>query len=339
MTTLIPFAKTPQQKLVTVDEVERGLACECSCPKCDAQMVAAKGEIRRHYFRHHNPNPNCYGAQETAIHLFAKQIIAERLELTLPCDLGNPIAALVEYSVGSVRPDVLLQYPGETVAVEIYVAHRVPREKVRTYAEAKQTAVEIDLSYLRHADLTEEEWIEAILFTADRYWLVPSKAEREREAQRRAAWIAEQKRLAQEAKIAMNQAHEALKERERELAAQDAQAEAELARIAVAEAGIEEKRKIQAAEALQKLVAEAKKREKLADLRKALNDQAERERKPPDLQALVAAHRTYSNIPPEAWDEWDRSVQKYQLMIRNGGVYERPDGNYHHWSDWRKTGG
>ncbi|MCH8493897.1 MAG: hypothetical protein LAT53_11755 [Idiomarina sp.] len=50
---LIPYAKLIEGgRLVTVDEVESGLACNCICDCCGATMVARKGESKVHHFGH-----------------------------------------------------------------------------------------------------------------------------------------------------------------------------------------------------------------------------------------------------------------------------------------------
>jgi hypothetical protein len=43
----------------------------------------------------------------------------------------------------------------------------------------------------------------------------------------------------------------------------------------------------------------------------------------PDLQKLIAAHGTYSQIPPEAWVRWDREQALWQAAMRWGANYER----------------
>ena len=40
------------ERLVHIDEVERGLACNCICPCCEQRMIANKGEKNQHYFSH-----------------------------------------------------------------------------------------------------------------------------------------------------------------------------------------------------------------------------------------------------------------------------------------------
>jgi hypothetical protein len=62
----IPFALDAAGKWRDVSEVERGLACKCVCPECEGQLVARKGEIRVHYFAHHDLR-ECRHALETAL--------------------------------------------------------------------------------------------------------------------------------------------------------------------------------------------------------------------------------------------------------------------------------
>src|SRR5262245_36376144 len=187
----LPFGVAADGSMVSIDSVMRGKACECRCPECSKPLVACKGEIVRHYFRHHTES-GCQHANETAIHRYAKQIICQTLQLALPaveleevmlCDLGKMISAQEEVRLGPVRPDVLAQYRSETVAIEIWVAHSAIH-KIDHYARTDQTAIEIDLRAYRHADLTEEDWKKAVLSEAAREWMVPPariRAYRDRE--------------------------------------------------------------------------------------------------------------------------------------------------------------
>ena len=47
----IPFAvRIDTGEMVSVDEVERGLACNCKCPSCDGRLVARKADVNAHHF-------------------------------------------------------------------------------------------------------------------------------------------------------------------------------------------------------------------------------------------------------------------------------------------------
>lgn len=48
----ITIAKHKSGKLVTVDQVEKGLACDCVCPECNMPLIAKKGNKLHHHFSH-----------------------------------------------------------------------------------------------------------------------------------------------------------------------------------------------------------------------------------------------------------------------------------------------
>jgi hypothetical protein len=178
----LPFGlRVDTGKMVSVDAVLRGLSCECVCPACHGQLVAAKGDIVRHHFRHHAEDRICAGALETVLHLMAKQILCERMThqiaLTLPdaeypVDLGTMESAASEVWLDGIRPDVLAQYAAEPVAIEVHVTHRVTDEKISKFQARKLAAMEIDLkACLSVVELTEELVAGAVLEHAPRRWL------------------------------------------------------------------------------------------------------------------------------------------------------------------------
>jgi len=80
----LTYALNDSGKMVYVDDVPNGLACNCRCPKCHDLLVAKNGgEIKVHHFAHANGS-ECKGAYETALHIMAKEIIATEKTLMLP---------------------------------------------------------------------------------------------------------------------------------------------------------------------------------------------------------------------------------------------------------------
>jgi len=49
-----------------------------------------------------------------------------------------------------------------------------------------------------------------------------------------------------------------------------------------------------------------------------VHNEAKHRPPPPDLQALVAAHGSYSAIPPEAWAKYDRDCERYRERMGSG---------------------
>ena len=44
--------------LVSIEDVESGIACGCKCPACNENLVAKKGKIKIHHFAH-SSTTNC----------------------------------------------------------------------------------------------------------------------------------------------------------------------------------------------------------------------------------------------------------------------------------------
>ena len=62
--------------LVSVDQVEKGMACNCICPACKSQLVARKGEVREHHFRH----KEVHCSWESYLHKLGKKRLKERFD-------------------------------------------------------------------------------------------------------------------------------------------------------------------------------------------------------------------------------------------------------------------
>jgi hypothetical protein len=168
-------------RIVGVDQVANGLACECVCSGCGRPVVAAQGDVNQHHFRHYadDSGSSCGGGQETALHLLAKTIVMEATSIQLPDGTREIVSAELEPTMGDVRPDVLIHTPEGRVAIEIAVEHRTGDAKIARLVNMALPAVEIDISVYRGALLSSEELREVVLLTAGRRWLKPRK-EREK---------------------------------------------------------------------------------------------------------------------------------------------------------------
>lgn len=72
---LLTYAINKFGELVYVDDVAKGLECECICPCCKAKLVAKNGGIKKiHHFAHAS-EIECEGAYESMLHLLAKEKI------------------------------------------------------------------------------------------------------------------------------------------------------------------------------------------------------------------------------------------------------------------------
>lgn len=68
-------------KVVRISEIptdQRGLKCNCTCPGCGKNLVARLGEKKQKHFAHQGDACDIASAQQTALHMLAKEIIEEK---------------------------------------------------------------------------------------------------------------------------------------------------------------------------------------------------------------------------------------------------------------------
>ena len=155
-------------KLLFVADVPSGLACECVCARCGELLVAKKGSVRRHHFAHFKIT-NCQGAAESALHILAKELLAEMDSFTVPpydfvrqrkTKAGVPVRhhALVakggqfpilkvriEEHEGDFVPDIIIESGTRSLILEVAVTHKVTRAKLRKIRRRDLPAIEIRL--------------------------------------------------------------------------------------------------------------------------------------------------------------------------------------------------
>lgn len=169
-------------ELVHINDVEKGLACNCVCPHCKTQLVAKKGEQNAKHFTHYRL-ADCDHGTESALHLMAKNIIARNRKVFVPYlpdseyDLSNDgkiisfDRAVVEQQLSeTIRGDVVL-YRGEGfLNVEIKVTHAVDTNKAIELFNLGIETIEIDLSDLK--DDFSEESIEKLILSGEKTTVV-----------------------------------------------------------------------------------------------------------------------------------------------------------------------
>ncbi|AEV28695.1 competence protein [Sphaerochaeta pleomorpha str. Grapes] len=144
------------------------------CPGCYSEVIVKKGEKRIAHFAH-KAGVTCTTGYQTAMHLLAKELILREKRFRLP-DLSEkyavdgcftvfvsnrkvllslPLAKTLDLSDASVVtecklfdmiPDIVIDYKGQRLIVEIFVTHKVSAEKVANYQSQKISIIEIDLS-------------------------------------------------------------------------------------------------------------------------------------------------------------------------------------------------
>lgn len=219
---LLPFALDATGRMVSVHTVERGAACNCTCPQCGEPLVARKAEITWHFA--HIGESNCVGAPETALHKLAKQIIHDAMAIQLPAvrimappykgaftvapeRFFHATTADKEFTgFDGVIPDVLLSNDQERIAIEIRVAHRVEAEKIQKLRALGLDTVEIHLTGIARHTPDDEVVKQQVLHEAHRVWLFNTLGERRSLVLLRQYEAKEAARIAEEARLQAEQA-------------------------------------------------------------------------------------------------------------------------------------
>ena len=176
----IPFGQSISDGLLYEPlEVPLGLQCGCVCPACREPIIAKHclQSSRVAYFSHRS-HAACSTGFETAVHLAAKQLIAQRKAMHFPlldtyvkrADVsgrhhyakatifpsGLTCLSKVQDEVWleNMRPDLLVDAGVYgTVLVEIAVTHFVDPVKLTKIVDRNVAAVEIDLSAMKTVNL------------------------------------------------------------------------------------------------------------------------------------------------------------------------------------------
>lgn len=192
-----------ENKIIHIDELqesERGLSCGCVCPSCGAQLQAKLGQKNRHHFSHTSENCSNEAATQTALHLLAKEIIAQGKPMLFPeiCleyknspyfshkyIQGVPVnieikparkikcdEVILERKLQSIVPDVIFIAQQNKCIVEIAVTHFIDEVKEQKIKEIGLPTIEIDLSKIYRQDFKREELENEILNNPEnRKWI------------------------------------------------------------------------------------------------------------------------------------------------------------------------
>lgn len=179
------FAMDKDGRMRSVDEVARGLACECVCPCCGEQVLARQGEVREWHFAHAS-GAECEAGAEGALHRAAKQVLLESGGMTIPArrvsaaatlpdgrkataDAERPeawvafVSAEAEKAIGGIRPDITTMIGNWMLFVEIAVTHFVDAEKAQLIDALGVPTLEIDLADFHHERWDWERLIDAVV--------------------------------------------------------------------------------------------------------------------------------------------------------------------------------
>jgi len=190
----VPFAACSDGIVRHVEQIVSHRQGPFTCLGCEERLTLRLPTKKRKHFAH-RPDSRCSG--ETALHIYAKLLLAAVRRLTLPSLVlreegleevvfeGGEFAlddVRLEVPEGDFQPDAMVWVGGARRAVEFKVAHAVDAEKQQKVARAECPMIEIDLSGVRWRQLDGAELDEQILHDAPRHWI--HHPDRERSAQR-----------------------------------------------------------------------------------------------------------------------------------------------------------
>lgn len=107
---LIPFGyRKETEEYVDVDDVEKGLACNCICPSCEMRLEARHGDEREHHFKHHvKAEKECDFSYWVAVRSMAKQILKQSTCLNVDIE---PFFAKLPWKDQIIQLDILAINP------------------------------------------------------------------------------------------------------------------------------------------------------------------------------------------------------------------------------------
>ena len=147
-------------RVVSINEVVRGLACGCRCLECNEVVVARRGLQLRHHFAHASKKEPCEVTPESFLHRYAKQVVRESLGLQLPPQPGHHPDSEDQSSwwdfesvkeepwMGDFRPDLVAELTDGPLLIEFACTSFVEEEKLERIKQLGIRTVEIDLSGL-----------------------------------------------------------------------------------------------------------------------------------------------------------------------------------------------
>lgn len=129
-------------KLIHISKVNSGKT-ELVCAECKNILIACKGKVKEHYFRHINNN-KCLDAYETTLHLFLKQIILENKLIYINNIKYEFKIVEQEKNFKLFKPDIYaINNFGIPIILEFAVTHRVGEEKLLLIKKTGILAYEI----------------------------------------------------------------------------------------------------------------------------------------------------------------------------------------------------
>ncbi|WP_024613072.1 hypothetical protein [Pseudoalteromonas sp. TB64] len=173
-----------QDWITSIDDVQKGLKCNCICVDCGAQLIAKKGAIQANHFAHAPDDQkakNCKWNYETELHLLAKEVLNNNKKLTIPIGNFAPYHFTLIFDNVEIEtpidnskriPDVIGYSKGEQILIEIAVSHFCGTDKISEYKRLNQNAIEFDFSnFIPTSEVITLEEVSDLFDSSNAKWL------------------------------------------------------------------------------------------------------------------------------------------------------------------------
>lgn len=156
MDIVFSYAQNGNGCMVHVDDVPRGLACNCVCPNCKEKLLARHGAERTHHFAHHSETRKatleiCY---MVTLYKLAEQIVSEKKRIRFPSYYGifketditfDKVTIDGSYEREDKQPDIVATtHDGKQYLIEFIFKYKVQHKKPIDYVNL--SCLEVDLS-------------------------------------------------------------------------------------------------------------------------------------------------------------------------------------------------
>ncbi|MFT7566736.1 MULTISPECIES: hypothetical protein [Pseudoalteromonas] len=177
-------AYNEQNWITSIDDVQRGLKCNCTCVDCGSQLIAKKGAVQANHFAHAPDDQkakHCKWSYETELHLLAKEVLNNNKKLTIPIGNFDPYNFTLIFDNVDIEtpidnskriPDVIGYSKGEQILIEIAVSHFCGAEKTSEYRRLNKNAIEFDFSnFVPTSEVITLEEVSDLFENSNAKWL------------------------------------------------------------------------------------------------------------------------------------------------------------------------
>lgn len=136
-------------ELVHISQVKAGKACNCVCKRCHNPLIARLGNGGRTPHFAHLKGSDCVGAQESALHQLAKEVLAKELVLMDPQShtIRFDRIEIEKYdSATGLKPDCVGYIGDRNIWIEFKRTHEVDSDKTQKIIANKIDTIEIDIN-------------------------------------------------------------------------------------------------------------------------------------------------------------------------------------------------